>query len=632
MDSISNSMLVLKKRMLFLSLSIAFFISLLVVRLFYVQVLSSQALTVRAAEQWYRDLPLQAPRGRIMSQNGDALASNNNMFSIYVRPRAIVNLNNTAQVLADHLNISTDKIIKKIKSANVSEITLVRNISADVAEHIREHNLAGVYFTLDATRSYPYGQYLSQVLGFTNVDNAGQSGLELYYDKYLRGSNGFAYTSTDLKGIELVNNVTKYVPAIPGMDLTLSVDSDIQHFAEDAVGHAQLEWKAKSVSMMVYDMTTGGIVANAVSPSFDLNLPPRDQLDLLNQLSKNSMITDVYEPGSTFKIFTVAAALDAGVVSLKDQFFCPGYRIVDGQRIKCWRTQGHGMQDFQKAVNNSCNCMIMDISQRLGVQKLYSYLNSFGFGQLSGVDFASESRGIMIAEKDVKLVDLVRIGFGQTIATTTLQMVAAVGAAVSGTLYTPYFAQYISTLDGRNVYTRQPKTKRSSIKPQTAELVRQILTKVVSEGSGKKAQVEGYPVGGKTGTAQKYKDGAIAQGKYISSFVGFAPADNPKYVALLAVDEPHGYLYYGSMTAAPYVGRVFENVARKQGVFKPNVNTNKVEMPNLLGLNYLQAEQKLKELGLKFETVGEGNQVVGSVPSFGTIVPEGDVVLVRFND
>lgn len=632
MDSISNSMLVLKKRMFCLSAAVAFFIFLLIIRLFYVQVLSYQDLTVRAAEQWYRDLPLQAPRGRIISQNGDTLASNNNMFSIYVRPRAVKDLNGTAQVLSEHLGMTAESIVNKIKSANVSEITLVRNIPSDIAEHIREHNLAGVYFTLDATRSYPYGEYLSQVLGFTNMDNVGQSGLELYYDKYLKGSKGFAYTGTDLKGIELKNNVTKYVPAIPGMDMTLSIDSNIQHYVEDAVSHAQLEWKSKSVSMMVYDMTTGGIVANAMSPSFDLNEPPRDQLDLLNKLSKNSMITDVYEPGSTFKIFTIAAALDAGVVNLDEEFFCPGYRIVDGQRIKCWRTQGHGMQTFQEAVNNSCNCMIMDIAQRLGTERLYSYLHAFGFGELSGVDFASESRGIMIPEKNVKLVDLVRIGFGQTIATTTLQMVAAVGAAVSGTLYTPYFAQSITTPEGKTLYDRKPQPRRSPIKPSTAKLMTEILGKVVSEGSGKKAQVEGYPVGGKTGTAQKYENGAIARGKYVSSFVGFAPVNNPKYVALLAVDEPQGYLYYGSMTAAPYVGKVFQNVAMELGIRPPLEKPATIAMPNLVGLNYLQVEAKLKELGLKFETVGEGNTVIGTVPSYGVMIPEGDVVLVRFND
>lgn len=622
----------LKKRMLCLSMAVAFFVCILSLRLFYVQVLSSQNLQVRAAEQWYRDLPLRAPRGQILSQNGVALASNTNLFSVYVRPRAVVDLNDTAQELAEHLNLDREELIKKIKNANVSEITIARNISPHDAEHLRQHNIPGVYFTLDARRSYPYGQYLSQVLGYTNIDNQGQSGLELQYDKYLKGSNGFAYTSTDLKGIELDNNVTRYVPAIPGMDLTISVDSQIQHFAEDAVKYAHIEWKAQNVSMMVYDLTTGGIVANAVSPSFDLNDPPRDQLDILNQLSKNSMISDVYEPGSTFKIFTVAAALDAGVATLEDKFFCPGYRIVDGQRIRCWRTQGHGIQTFQEAVNNSCNCMIMDIAQRLGVEKLYSYLQGFGFGELTGVDTASESRGIMIPQRDVKLVDLVRIGFGQTIATTTLQMVSAVGAAVTGTRYTPYFAKSITTPNGHQIYNRQPIKLSTPIRQDTAVTMRDILAKVVSEGSGKKAQVIGYEVGGKTGTAQKYKDGVIAQGKYISSFVGFAPVDNPKYVALLAVDEPEGYLYYGSITAAPYVGRVFDSIANYIGITTQANNTNTIEMPNLLGLDYLQVEQKLKEIGLSFEVVGEGRQVIGSVPSYGTQVPQGDVVLIRFSD
>jgi len=347
---------------------------------------------------------------------------------------------------------------------------------------------------------------------------------------------------------------------------------------------------------------------------------------------KNKAITETYEPGSTFKIFTLAAALDAGVVTMNDRFYCPGYRVVDGQRIKCWRTKGHGDQSLQEGVNNSCNCVFMDLAQRLGVERYYQYLEKFGFGSKSGIDFFGESKGIMLNSKNVKLVDLVRIGFGQTIAVTTLQMVAAVGAAVSGTLYQPHFAEKVQDSNGKTIYTHERVKLRNPISKETAKLMTQILAKVVSEGSGRKAQVNGYPVGGKTGTAQKFKNGVLAQGKYVSSFVGFAPVDNPKYVALLTVDEPGGYVYYGSMTAAPYVSQVFDKVAKSLGIVQKPTLPPSIPMPNLYGLDYDIAANILKGLGLKFEVVGEGDKVIGTLPSPSTLLPSGDVVLIRLED
>jgi len=299
MNDFGFSLVSLKKRLTFLIVGIVFFLVALIGRLFFVQVVFSSELVARASEQWYRDLPLQAPRGQIKSINGDVIADNKSVYTIYVRPRAVKDVHKVAHILSDLLFLDEEEIETDIIKANVSEITIKRNVSVEIAEIIKSYNLDGIYFTLDSTRSYPNGSYLSQVLGFTNIDNVGQNGLEGYYDKYLKGVNGFSYTGTDMKGIELANNVTRYVPSIPGLDLITSVDSNIQHFAEDAVASAMQEWQAKSTSMMVYDMTTGGIVASATAPTFDPNNPPRDDMDLLNALSKNQMISDVYEPGST---------------------------------------------------------------------------------------------------------------------------------------------------------------------------------------------------------------------------------------------------------------------------------------------------------------------------------------------
>ncbi len=416
--------------------------------------------------------------------------------------------------------------------------------------------------------------------------------------------------------------------------MTLTVDANIQSFAETAVTSAQLEWNSKSASMIVMDVNSGGILAMASAPSYDNNDPPRDDINLLNALSKNKMIVDVYEPGSTFKIFTTAIALANGAASEADRFYCPGYRMVDGQRIKCWRSIGHGSQTLGEGVMNSCNCVFMDLAQRVGTAKLYEGLRDFGFGQKTNVDFYGESRGILMNEASVKTVDLARIGFGQAVAVTPLQLITGVCAAVNGgILYEPYFVSSIDSYDGMNVYTREKKQIRRVIDEGTSAKLRGMLEKVVSSGGGKKAGVIGFTVGGKTGTAQKYENGHIAQGKYISSFVGFAPADNPRYALLMIVDEPNSYAYYGSLVAAPYAGKVFENLFSYAGMTPTSEEPPKtVPMPDIIGLSLTEALKKLKEAGLQYELAGDTDKILGTMPVAGTEVPIGDIVLVRTED
>lgn len=621
---------VMRKRILVAFIALAAVFIALFGRLFYLQIIDGGWLRAKAAEQWYRDLPLKAARGKIFDCNGETLADSKDVFTLYARPNAVKDKTAVATEIAEALDMEYQTVFDKLNT-NVGEVTVKRKIDAQSAYELRKKNISGLYYTLDTQRNYPFGNSLAQILGFTNIDNAGQSGIESYYDKYLTGVDGFAYTSTDMAGRELESSVTKYVPSIPGCNVTLSVDSNIQSFADSAVIAAATEFSAKSASMIVMDVNTGGILAMSKSPSFDLNDPPRNDLDLLNELSRNTMIVDMYEPGSTFKIFTTAAALEAGVVGDNDTFFCAGSRTVDGQRIRCWRSIGHGSQHLAEGVKNSCNCVFMDLALRLGTSRFYSALRNFGMGQKTGVDFTGESSGMMMKEDNVKTVDLARIGFGQAVAVTPLQLITGVCSVINGgTLYKPYLVASVDSYDGKNLATREPQPVRRTVSEATSQKMRDYLVGVVANGGGSKAGVAGYSVGGKTGTAQKYAGGTIAQGKYISSFIGFAPAENPKYAVLMIVDEPQGYMYYGSLVAAPYAGNVFSKIFDYTAL--PPSMLAEIEyaiMPDVIGKPVADAVKELEDAGLHAELVGEGEKVTAQTPVPQTKIAKNDTVLVR---
>lgn len=607
-------------------ISITFLFCALIARLFVLQVVDGEDLRAKAAEQWYRDLPLKAPRGKIYDRNKQPLAVNADVYSVYVRPSAVNNPQAVASDLAKLLDLSYEKLYARITGERVSEITVKKSVDKETGEKIRRLRHQGVYLTIDSKRVYPTGG-LSQVLGFTNIDNVGQNGLEGYYDKYLTGVDGFEYVATDIRGNEL-DGALMYVPSIEGCSLTLTIDKGIQALAESAVIDAMTEWKSRSASMIVMDCKSGGILAMAIAPSFDLNDIPRDDIAVLNALSKNTLVVDVYEPGSTFKTFTGAIAVDSGIGENRN-YYCPGYRIVDGQRIKCWRYIGHGSVDLSGGFKNSCNCVFMDLALSLGTERLYNGLSDFGFGQKTNIDFYGESKGLVMKKESVKTVDLARIGFGQAIAVTPIQMVTAFSAVVNGgVLYEPRLVNSIDSFDGKNVYSAPSKKVRQVISAETSKKMREYLALVVAEGSGKKAQVENFFVGGKTGTAQKYENGSIARGKYVSSFIGAAPIDDPEYVALMIVDEPQGYVYYGSITAAPYVGRVFAGIAASKGI-KANTPVYTSEMPYLRELALSEAIAQLNKMGINYEICGEGTMVKETVPIYGSPLIDRDVVLLR---
>lgn len=560
-----------KKRLLSLLVAAIFLFGVIFLRLGYIQVVWGKDLQARAADQWQRDLPVKAYRGDIVDANGNVLATTETGYSVYARPQSVDDAENTARILAEILQSDYETIYEKITKRGVSEVTLKRQISVEQAEEIRGHSLQGIYLASEGLRSYVYGDMLSQVLGFVSSDGIGQTGLEAYYDKYLQGLNGLLLTETDLVGDELDGGSTSYVPAVNGLTVTLTVDAVIQSIAENVLDLAMYQQSPQAARCIVLDVTTGEILAMASKPGVDLNNLPRDDVEYLMKYSKNALLTDVYEPGSTFKVLTASACLEEyrngnpRAFSAEHIFTnSSGIRIVDGSKISCWTKHANGKhsnQTLSDALNNSCNPIFTDIALSLGKETMYDYLERFGYGKPTGIDFAGEQSGILVPESAVTNGDLARIGFGQTIAVTALQLCMATAAAVNGgLLMRPYLVKEISgPMSGKTVKRFSPTVVGRAVSEETSKQIAEMLRRVVKEGGGKNANVEGYQVGGKTGTAQKFADGALAVGKYVSSFVGFFPSSSPKYLVLMIVDEPQGQSY-GSIVAAPYAGLVIREI------------------------------------------------------------------------
>lgn len=610
---------------------IAFLFTVILFRLFYVEVIMQTTLRRRALDQWTRDVAITGERGLILDKNGEILVSNATTYTVYVRPVSVTDDEKTASALSSVLGVNYEKLLTKLKR-KVSEVTVAKNVSSsDIAELRKIEGVDGVYYAQNIKRVYTFGEFLTQILGFTNVDGKGQSGLELYYDDALTGRDGYILTETDLVGRELSSSTTSFVYGESGSDVYLTIDAHIQTMAENAVRAAYEEYSPKRVSCIVMDPSDGSILAMAETPSYDLNNVPRDNVAELFSLSKSSLVSSVYEPGSTFKILTAAIGLDSGKISRNYGLYCPGYRIVDGQRIKCWRRIGHGSETFDEGVENSCNCLFMDIATRVGVETFYDYLQRFSVNARTGVDISGEGRGLLIAESSVKNVDLARIGFGQAIAVTPVGLVSAVAAAINGGIkVTPHFMDKIVSSDGVIEKVAKPVSGERIILESTSKELRDILVGVVSDGSGRNASIEGYEIGGKTGTAQKYENGSIAVGKYVSSFIGFIGKETASYLTLFIVDEPEGYVYYGSLVAAPYVKRIFEGIIdyeNIEGATTPSTPT--VVMPYLQDMPLTEAIQTLESIGLKYEIDGDGGVVTQQFPIENSTVKQGAVIFIK---
>ena len=620
-----------KKRLLALCCVVAFLFCALFVRLFVVQIINGKDLQLRATSQWTRDLAIVAPRGDIYDATGSRLATSYTTYNVYVRGREIEDAEEVSKYLSNILYLNYLKVYEKVIKKNVSEVLIKMQVQADVAELIYSKNFKGVYLAETVGRYYTYGNLLSQVLGFVSIDNIGQSGIEAYFNEALTGKDGYSFTQSDLQGKEIGGSLRYYVPATKGADVTLTVDSKIQLILEQTLEKIMVEQKAKNATGLVMNAKTAEVLAISTKPSFDLNDIPRDDLTALFDQSKMKAITDVYEPGSTFKILTLAAALEEGVVSENDRFYCGGSRVVDGVKIKCWRSIGHGSQTLQEGLANSCNCVFMDLALRLGVDRFYSYLEKFGLGQKTGISLAGEVGGILMNKSIVKNVDLARIGFGHAVAVTPLQLLTAVSGIVNnGNLTTPTIIENITDCFGNCLVSQNHEVKRQVISSETSKKVCELLSKATNK-QGEYTFVEGYDVGGKTGTAQKYDEtGHIAQGKYISSFIGTFPAANPEYLVMVMVDEPGAGAYYGSVVAAPYGKEIFGGIFNYLGIKKQNDTTviERVEMPDLVGKTLTDAAVELKKLGIYFETDGEGGTVLRQLPPAGTMVAKGDTIIL----
>ena len=563
------SLSVLRKRLFAVIAAITFLFCLFLMRFFYIQVIWEDDLNARAIDQWTREIPVSAGRGNIYDRNGELLAGNVAAYSVYARANAVTDAENTATLLAGTLGLSYDDVLKKLTDGSRSEIVLVKRAEKSVVERIEGADLAGVYYARDDKRFYPHGSLACQVLGFTSYDGAGSTGIEQYYDSYLAGEKGEILFETDLVGVDLEGATAAYIPGTDGLDLRLTLDYRIQSIAEEAMGKALSEYSAKAARAIVLDPSDFSVLAMVNLPSYDLNDIPRNDLSALNALSRNALVSDVYEPGSTFKIVTAAANIEESLrgnpnaYALNRVFSSSRTRTVDGTTIRCWSDHANGKhsnQTLAEALNNSCNPCFVDIALSLGKETFYDYLSAFRFGRATGLDFSGEAIGMLLPESTLRDCDFARIGFGQTIAVTPLQLACAAAAAVNGGYYyAPRLVDAIVTQEGAVVEQTQPALVGRTVSEEASRILSSMLEGVVRDGSGKKAYIEGYRVAGKTGTAQKYENGHIAQGKYVSSFIGYFPADEPQYLALVIVDEPQGS-YYGSTVAAPCAKEIFEGI------------------------------------------------------------------------
>ncbi len=562
-------MSVLRKRLLAVSVAVAILFCFLGGRFFYVQIIWQEELNYRALDQWTRELPIVAQRGKITDRNGVVLADNTSAYTVFARSNAVKDKEAAAALLAQTLSVDQAAVYEKLTKKKASEVTIARRLGKEQIESLSALTVDGVYYSRDNVRTYPKGDALCQVLGFTSSDNVGATGLEKYYEKYLAGKNGELLYETDLVGIEIEGSVATYLPAENGYNIELTIDYGIQEIVESALEKVVATSSPVSAECIVLDVNTFEILALASNPSYDLNDIPRNDIDLLNRLSRNHLVVDIYEPGSTFKIITSAANLEEYLKG-NTSAFSPNYvfpssrtRSVDGTTVKCWSNHANGKhsnQTLSEALNNSCNPCFTDMALSLGKQTFYQYLSAFGFGKRTGIDYGGEAYGILMPQSAVRDCDLARIGFGQTIAVSGIQLACATASAINGGYYyTPHLVKRIYADDGYVLQKADTTVKNRTVSEEASAMLAQMLEGVVKEGSGKKAGVEGYRIGGKTGTAQKFQDGHIAAGKYVSSFVGFFPVDAPKYLALVIVDEPQG-AYYGSVVAAPCAGEIFQGI------------------------------------------------------------------------
>ncbi|MBE3596284.1 MAG: stage V sporulation protein D [Hydrogenibacillus sp.] len=610
----------------------------IVLRLADLMLVQGDWLLARAEALWTRDVPFEAPRGRILDRNGVVLVDNESAPSVLAVPAQIEDVADSAERLAQALGMSAEKLVPLMSKRQliVRIAPEGRRLDLDKAEAVRRLNLPGIYVAEDYRRVYPYGTLAAHVLGFTGVDNQGLTGLELVYDDVLSGRRGAIAFYADARGQRMPGQPTRYIPPQGGADLVTTLDVGVQQILEREMEDAWQTYAPKSIVGLVVDPKNGDVLAMASYPTFD----PADYRAYPAEVyNRNQPIWRMYEPGSTFKIITLAAALEEKKVDLdREHFYDPGYIMVSGARIRCWKAGGHGDQTFLQVVENSCNPGFVELGLRLGTETLMKYVRDFGFGEKTGIDLRGEAKGLLFSEARMGPVELATTAFGQGVSVTPIQQAMAVSAAVNGgTLYRPHIARAIVDAKTKAVLqATEPEVKRQVVSEATSKEVRRALESVVANGTGSRAYIDGYRVGGKTGTAQKVgPDGRYLTNEYIVSFIGFAPADDPEIVVYIAVDHPQG-IQFGGVVAAPIVGRVIDDTLHYLGVPPRSGGIKKskyiypemppMEVPNLIGMRVADIRRSFYTLPLEVE--GQGDVVVDQAPAPGTKLPQGSKVRI----
>lgn len=606
----------------------------IIIRVFYIQVISYKKLDTLADNLWSRNLPISADRGLITDRNGKVLADNITTVSLVFIPNQIRDKEKVSKEISEILNVKYESIYEHAsKKSSIERVHPEgRQLSYEVAEKIENCGFDGVYLLKESKRYYPYGDLLSHVLGYVGIDNQGLSGIELEYDKYLTGKSGAIKYYSDGKGNRLDLSEV-YVEPQDGINISLTIDINIQKSIERELDNVISKYNPEQALILVMDPNNGSILGMSSRPSFDPNNYKNYSTEIIN---RNLPIWATYEPGSTFKIITLAASLEEQTINLfEDNFYDGGSIMVESARIKCWKSGGHGAETYLQVVENSCNPGFVIMGQRLGVDTLYKYITNFGFGTKTGIDLNGEGSGILFKKENIGPIELATMAFGQGISVTPIQQVTGVSAAINGgKLFEPYIVKRLSESETNTVILENNETLvRNVISEETSKMVRFALESVVANGTGGNAYIENYRIGGKTGTAQKVKNGVYMQGNYIVSFIGFLPADNPKAVVYVAIDNPKGITQYGGTVSAPVAKNIMLDLIDILNIEKSSevtpkeytwLDTKYSILPNVVGLSLKEAQKALKLF--KIEYSGDGDKVIHQSPEANIYVKENGIV------
>lgn len=642
-DAMQKSKTFQRKKIVIFFWGCTMIITLLTIRLGYLMIYRADHYKELATDLHERERSIKAARGKIIDTNGQVLADNKTVCTISVIHSQIEDAQKVIEVLHKELGMDIETLTQKVNKVSSRE-KIKTNVEKEIGDKIRNYKLAGVKVDEDYKRYYPYDTFASKVLGFTGSDNQGIIGLEVKYEEYLQGQNGIILTLTDAKGVELAYAGERRKEAIPGNNLRVSLDKNIQQYAAQVAEKVCEKKGATSVEVIVMRPQNGEILAMVNVPEFHLNDPytlleetngeltSEEKQNRLNQMWRNICINDTYEPGSTFKIFTATAGFESGVVTFQDAFSCPGFRTVEDRRIRCHKTSGHGSESFLQGLMNSCNPVFIDVGARVGVDNFYKYMEQFGLLSKTGIDLPGEAATIMHKKENVGPVELATMSFGQSFQITPIQLATTVSTIINGgTRITPHFGVQIEDSEGNVVKRFTYKETKGVVSEETVEKMRYGLEQVVAEGGGNKAYIPGYHIGGKTATSQTLPRGS---GKYIASFIGFAPANEPQILAMVVIHNPQG-IYYGGTIAAPVVKELFSNILPYLGLEpeyseeeQKTYDIGEFDMPNYLGMEKEEALSKLKEAGMEVELQGEGNRVKEQFPLAGDQVKQKNRVIL----